>query len=85
MKYKIYDFTKDVYFPRTKNIFIPYTDAVLECIDALDDNDQVTRLSVYIYSYENGAEEHSPKEIMSFEEFLGYAAKAKNDWLNWSN
>ena len=85
MKYKIYDFTKDIFFPRSKNIFIPYTDAVFACIDALDGNTEIVKLSVYIYVYENSADENSPKEFMSFEEFLGYATKVNADWLNWSN
>jgi hypothetical protein len=85
VKYKIYDFTTDKFFPRTKNIFIPNVIGVFSLLDSLEFDGVTSTLSIYIYVYKNGAEENSPTEFLIYEEFLGHAAKAKDDWLNGRN
>lgn len=72
MKYKIYDFLQDRYFPRSSDIFIPTKLGALTVLDTLILDGVTDRLAVYFYIYEDSSHEECAKTFYTYEEFIMY-------------
>lgn len=70
MKFKIYDFLQEKYYPGSKDIFIPSKEGVSRILDSLVFDGKANRLSVFIYIYSDKAiDEKSPMTFCTLEEF----------------
>lgn len=71
-KYKIHDITSDKYFPKSKEIFIPTADALLEQATYLcvDKPYAFSKEALEILVYEDRAFFEEPKEIVFLSDFV---------------
>lgn len=72
MKYKIYDFLQDRYFPKSSHIFIPTKAGVFAVLESLILDGRTDKLTVYIYLYEDSSRGELASAFFTYEEFLGY-------------
>lgn len=84
MKYKIHDFLSDRYFPRSRNVFIPTKQGVLDVILSLTLDRISNPLYIHIFVYEDNTQEDAPSFLFTYEEFIMFDGPDMNilDWKN---